>query len=746
MKSSPIEHETLLIHLYAEGVKKNLKNKIAANLPCVLSYGALLILCTLPDFPYPLISALLFLAGSAYIFLKVPVQGSIPPEKKRTLLVVTAFISFSFGMLYYMRWLMLSDLLIKYVTHVKAFLLVSGSLLSLLSSVFIYRAAGHISNKSEKLTQNNRVLYYLLLNLFMSVITVLLSQAMVNALSLEMGIFKLCMNILIVFSVLTFLYGVTGCIRISLVVWTGTLMLLSTANGYVNLFRYRMLEPTDVFSASTAMNVLGNYSLFPVPRFIVFSWIIYIGYIFIICFHIRKKTVLTVKKRAALLSFCLIGALSVYFYSSNIKLYHWWNEGARFNGYFLNFVSIMRIINIQKPDHYSKEYIAELSDQYASHTEERTQDQTPPHIIVIMDEAFSDLNAIGKISTDTEVAPFISSLRENSVSGYTLVSVFGGNTANSEYEFLTGNSMAWLPLNSVPYQQYINRPVYSAVSYLKSRYGYRCTAFHPLLPDNWNRASAFQYMGFDQSLFLESFPQKDLIRGFVSDREMFGKITETFEQQHDSPLFYFGITMQNHGGYDYSGDDWNKSVSLVGCQQSYPQAEQYLSLIHETDKAVEYLIHYFSSVEDKVVIVFFGDHQPRLEDEFYHEISGAASGSLDEMEQKFKVPFFIWANYDIEKKNVECTSLNYLSSYMYKAAGLELPAYNRFLSEMESVIPSINGYGFYSAESQCYVEFDMASAKEKKWLEKYRILQYNNAFDKKNIDKKMFPLLNQGDQ
>ena len=192
------------------------------------------------------------------------------------------------------------------------------------------------------------------------------------------------------------------------------------------------------------------------------------------------------------------------------------------------------------------------------------------------------------------------------------------------------------------------------------------------------------------------------------------------------------------GGYTYTGNDFTETVSLEGYENNYPDVEQYLSLLRETDKAVEYLLTYFSKIEDDVVIVFFGDHQPSLGDSFYREIEGSSADSLDAQQNRYKVPFFIWANYDMEETYVECTSLNYLSSYVYQAAGIPLPPYNRFLLEMEYVIPSINGNGFYSTRLQCYLPFDMASEAEKEWLLAYEMLQYNNLFDRHDRSEVLF--------
>ena len=70
-----------------------------------------------------------------------------------------------------------------------------------------------------------------------------------------------------------------------------------------------------------------------------------------------------------------------------------------------------------------------------------------------MNETFADLNVVNHIKTNKEVMPFINSLKENTIKGHMLVSVFGGGTSNSEYEFLTGNSMAFLPKGTVAFHR-----------------------------------------------------------------------------------------------------------------------------------------------------------------------------------------------------------------------------------------------------------------------------------------------------
>ncbi len=101
--------------------------------------------------------------------------------------------------------------------------------------------------------------------------------------------------------------------------------------------------------------------------------------------------------------------------------------------------------------------------------------------------------------------------------------------------------------------------------------------------------------------------------------------------------------------------------------------------------------------------------------------------------QQYMVPFFVWANYDIEEQYVTCTSLNYLCNYLYKATDIALPAYNQFLNDLEAQIPSINMLGYYSVSKGRYIPIKEATGTEKEWLEKYQIFQYNTLFDADNL-------------
>ena len=157
------------------------------------------------------------------------------------------------------------------------------------------------------------------------------------------------------------------------------------------------------------------------------------------------------------------------------------NSFYQLNGFAVSFISNMQYLDVSKPADYSVKKVEEIMEPYAEEGEKKEvggADLVYPNIIVVMNEAFSDPAVLGDFETNVDYMPYIRSMTENTVKGNLMVSVKGGNTANTEYEFLTGNSMAFLPAGSIPYQQYIRGEMPSVASQL-GNVGYETFAIHP---------------------------------------------------------------------------------------------------------------------------------------------------------------------------------------------------------------------------------------------------------------------------
>lgn len=530
---------------------------------------------------------------------------------------------------------------------------------------------------------------------------------------------------LIVVALIMLMSMITASIKTSVLLGTLPFLLFSTINYYVYLFRGREICPYDLLSIGTAMNVVSEYQ-FVFSLYLQIGWL---GWVFLMTsLFLTKREAKSNRKTIRLYSsvILLLSVVIVFCLEKDTTVKTWLNSGSTVNGTVLNFFLQLRDSRIQSPNNYSPETLQELEQKYQ--TNETAEDDLKPSIIVIMNESFTDFNVMGNdVQTGEALLPYTASLRENTIRGYAYSSVYGGNTANSEFEFLTGNSMAFLPYGSVPYQQYLSDHQYSLLTSLHSA-GYHCVATHPFSASGWNRPKVYDWFGFDETTFISDYPQNNLVRNYVSDREMYEYVSRKYEERDKSAGFFlFGITIQNHGGYTYV--NYEPTVSL-SYPKHYPEAEQYLSLAKLSDQAVEYLIDYFSNVPDPVVICFFGDHQPRVEAGFLETLHGGDFGDLDSEMLKYKVPFFIWANYDIEERTDVETSINYLSTHLLEVCGIKLPAYNQFLKDAEERIPILTGLGYYSVSKGGFLPISAATGEEKEMLNQYYMLEYNNLFDK----------------
>lgn len=520
------------------------------------------------------------------------------------------------------------------------------------------------------------------------------------------------------------------------------IVLLSFAgiNYFVYLFRGNEFIFSDLKSIQTGLSVAGNYEFVMDARagYVILLSTLYVALI--------RKLHVSFKKRIPMSIVCISLAVLCCVYigkhTQTVVTETWEQKGSYRNGYILNFVLSIRDCFIAEPEGYSKEAVQELEKQYGKETDTDNGGKgKKPTIIVVMSESYADLSVVGNFSTNIDLTPFYDSLEDNTIKGHALSSVFGAKTPNSEWEFLTGNSMAFLPSGSVVYQQYITDTPTSLVSDLKN-IGYTCVAMHPYYETGWSRNIVYPNMGFDETHFIDDFDQTKILRDYITDQELYEKIVDRYEsKKSNEDLFIMSISMQNHGGYTEKYDNFDEKARMLGI--NYPDVNQYLSLIHESDSALEYLISYFEKVDDPVEIVFFGDHQPSLNTNFYKGLNGKGLSGLteDELENLYTVPFFIWTNYETETEEVPITSLNYLSTMALERAGIALPSYNQFLADMQQTIPAINSRGYYSVSSGCFKHLEEAEGEEAEWIDRYQILQYNNMFDKKKQSRVFFPYL-----
>ena len=533
-------------------------------------------------------------------------------------------------------------------------------------------------------------------------------------------------NILL-FELLAWIFvSVTGKIQSGLRIELVTAMIYGIANVYVVRFRTNPIVPWDIFSWKTAASVASNYDFKPDIRMIVVT-LAFLGMIVLLQFVKTGMPKFQLWKRLIPAGACCIvlvlfvNLLQDEDFQTGHRLYPFLFTPAfmtQVNGVAVTFAMDLAYMTVEKPAGYDAVKEQALLESYAGQeddTDSSEKKEELPNIIVVMNESFSDLNVLGDFTTNEDYIPYLHSLQngaENTVTGYLNVSVCGGNTANTEFEFLTGNSMAFLPQGSIPYQQYIKSRTPSLAGYLKSL-GYATYAQHPYQASGWNRDKVYPLLGFDNLDFMEDYRDVSYVRNYISDASDMEHIIETYEKNKASgkPAFIFNVTMQNHGGYT---DTYMNLTNDIQSQYASEPLNQYLTLIHKTDQALENLIDYFSKVDDRTIIVFFGDHQPNDT-----VASVVENGAQAETQKRYLVPYLVWSNYGIEGAKDKNTSLNYLAAQVLTAAGVPTNAYQNYLLSLSKTYPVISAAG----------QTKGIGADEKQ-LQTYKKLQYYQLFEK----------------
>lgn len=550
---------------------------------------------------------------------------------------------------------------------------------------------------------------------------------------------KILANYICYLMVFALVYALTR--RVWATAMAGGLIFLvfGIANYFVVQFRGQPILPWDIQSFGTAVTVAGGYQYVPTQQMALTA----LGYfgVLALCVKLCPRGKEGASRRFRIteraVSLIVSGALFLMLFPMDILtdmgISVWaWNQktSSELTGITAGFFANIQFVMVDKPEGYSASRVQNLGEELAQEEEPELlgRPEGLPTVIAIMNESFTDMQSVGDVEFTPDNLPFLHSLQESGevIWGTAYSSVYGGNTCNSEYEFLTGNTTAFLPTGSKPYQQYVDSDQTALPSILKS-YGYRCVAVHPGNRDAWSRDTAYPYLGFDEFIDVSAFDvDRTLTHRLTSDVSTYDQLIYEYENRQEEPLFLFGVTIQNHGGYE--DENFQTTVRVKEAAGEYPQTEQYLSLTKKSDQALEYLLDYFSQREDPVVVLFFGDHWPNLEEEYLTDLLGTDSTSLglEDMMREYQVPFVIWANYPLESQEIEAVSLNYLSGLLLRAAGLEGTDYTKFLEQLRQEVPVITAVGTMDKDGSLYAVGE--STPYDSLLNDYAVLQYNNAF------------------
>lgn len=529
------------------------------------------------------------------------------------------------------------------------------------------------------------------------------------------------------------------------------------ANYFVCQFKEQTILPADLLAIGTAAQVSAGYSYElldrPVLTLCVFT-------LFAALLPLMPSPRLSRPKVAVNLVVGLgIAALLANWYATHdiqedygVTVDVWsTRESYEIYGTVPSFLQRMQEVKPRVPAGYSAQAAAELQEELAARWDEAhpgypqtlvearlyqrstTGSADLPTVVAIMNESFSDLSMYPGVEGYDGVPAF--DAIDTVERGALFTSVRGGGTCNSEFEYLTGTTLGSMGGGVYPYMFYDLEDVESLPAYFSSL-GYRASAIHPAAAGNWRRDVVYRQLGFEQFLSEEAMPRgADTLRDLITDRVTYDVILDLLADD-EGPQFIFDVTLQNHGGYDTGLLDSYPYDGVTVNGEVIDGMSEYLSCIDASQDDLDYLLGELEKLDRKVIVVFFGDHQPGFNDQISEAAYGTAVGNLtlDQVQQRFETPYFIWANYDVEAPDLTdenggelSLSVGYLMAQTVYAAGLPLTDFQKALLQLRTEMPAVNLNGYQDAQGNWYWIGQDGPAQEA--YNEYAVLQYADLFD-----------------
>ncbi|MCR4812113.1 MAG: hypothetical protein K5867_05900, partial [Bacteroidales bacterium] len=260
------------------------------------------------------------------------------------------------------------------------------------------------------------------------------------------------------------LMGLVNSVSIGMMIGNIFFMALGLINHFVLQFRSLPFQYVDIFAARTALSVASQYTFELTWQMVVmFSFLLSAASVYVNegLVRIFKKFPLRVLLRAAALGLggiCFYVFIVTSFFTDNGIWFANFEPQSSYTRFGMEacFLGYAKLSIPVPPEGYSEERVEAIIETASENAENENPADlvVPENIIVVMNESFADLSIYPALKISEPVMPFLDSLTENAQQGSLLVSVRGGWTPNSEYEFLMGSSCMYAP-TTVVYNGYI---------------------------------------------------------------------------------------------------------------------------------------------------------------------------------------------------------------------------------------------------------------------------------------------------
>ena len=410
-------------------------------------------------------------------------------------------------------------------------------------------------------------------------------------------------------------------------------------------------------------------------------------------------------------------------------------------GFLYSFIHDFHTLKVEAPQGYNAQTYKTAEESF---TVPSYEDTVKPHIVMIMGEAYSDLSENEHLDFSNYQDPMANfkSLcqEEGSISGHIIVPHFGGGTSDTEYDVLTACPTRYIG-NTLASYSFI-RKNFDALPRRLMAQGYNTMAIHPGYGWFYNRQNVYPYLGFEEFYYLENnFDEKTQNKGgYISEEATFDAVIAQLDnhfQTSDNPLFQFTVTIQNHGPYEdkYPDTVMNFDTDVPLTSHQINLLSNYFVGILDADVQLKRLTDYLNTVEEPVILVYFGDHLPGFSNgmEFFDllDYDIDMNGTVEERLNVYRTPFLIWQNETarimglleegLEKANLPETltiSANYLGALTMELLGMgDISPLFSYSNALRKELPVIANSSFMTADSQFTEEITANQQEELAYLQ-----------------------------
>lgn len=505
-------------------------------------------------------------------------------------------------------------------------------------------------------------------------------------------------------------FFITGLFPASVV--TGTLIVLTAAiaNHYKIHFRDDPFLPSDFTQLREALAFAGVVTGTLTKRVVIMAGAFAAASA--ASFFVRVHTVRWQVRAAGLLGIVLLAAmLNQWIYADRVRYLGYYHHRSIYKqtdiynsrGFLYSFWHYANNNRIEKPEGYSKKQAEQILEAYGNEQPDSVQPAAPVNVVFIMSEAFSELSGSDyfDFTGHTDPLAHYNRLKDGSLYGGLAVPDFGGGTANTEFDVLTGLYTRFIGESPSSFW-YIRKPFESIVSVFKDNH-YEAVALHPGADWFYNRKSVYAHLGFDRFISLKDFEQAGAqYKGtHISDASAYTMLKDVITEEREHPLFAYMVTIQNHTPYAHkfeaNAEVFQLSPDFPGTLTSEETdlLSNYFIGVHDGDTELKQLTDFLRAYPEPYALVFYGDHLPSL---------GAASRVYDLLgyddAARRQTGYLIWLNNaakaqvslsDLSLPPGETVSAPYLGGAVLELLlPKQLPPFFNYLNAQRKEIPVIS--------------------------------------------------------